>query len=140
MAVIMKAPKGCGSLSLDGRSYTPTKKGLVKVPDQHVRELIDFGFTVAAPEDSEDAEANAAFLEAQKLQEQVEAGYAEKQALDAEQARSEAAARAISDKIEGVAPAAPAPAPAADEEPAAHAADAAQDPAEAAPAAEAGKE
>ena len=82
MAVVMKAPDTCGSVSVGGRNLPITKKGLVKVPEDSVRELLDFGFRVAPPEDSDDAEAVSSWYEAENLQAAVDQGKAEKKAVD----------------------------------------------------------
>jgi len=99
MSVMMKAPDGCGSLSYAGETLVPTKKGLVRIPSAAVSELLQFGFKVADPQDSDDQEA---VLEAQQAQAAFDAGIAEKAALDAAQAATEAAAKAVSDKVQGL--------------------------------------
>ena len=102
MPVTMKFPANCGGISHGGKAYSPTKKGLAKFPDDAVRELLDFGFTVAPPEDSMDEDASAAYLQAAQLQDVVTAGAAEKADLDEAEKQGEANAKAISDKFEGV--------------------------------------
>lgn len=88
--MILKAPEGCGGMSWSGESFKITKKGLVKVPDAAVAELLQFGFIIAAPDDSEDPEALAAFVQTQAFAAEVEKAKAEKIALDAAQAAGEA--------------------------------------------------
>lgn len=101
MPVTMKAPQDCGGISFAGVSYTPSKKGLVKVPDEAVAELLNFGFTVAPPEDSMDQESADAFLVASQAQAAFEAGLQEKQALDDAEAKAQEELRAQIDKAEG---------------------------------------
>jgi len=101
MPVTMKAPEGCGGLSIEGRSYTPSKKGLVKVPDESVRLLLDWGWTVAPPEDSDDPEAAAAYLAATTLQEAVLEGNAQIAAMNQEEEARAAALKAIDAQVFG---------------------------------------
>ena len=88
-------------MSFAGVSYAPTKKGLVKVPDEAVRELLDFGFTVAPPEDSMDADAAAAYLQANELQALVQEQAAERAVLAEDEAQRQAALREIDSKLFG---------------------------------------
>ena len=101
MAVTMKAPEGCGGLCIEGRQYTPSKKGLVKVPDDSVRLLLDWGWVVAPPEDSDDPEAAAAYLAASTLQDQVVEGKTEIAALNQEEAERTATLEAINAQMFG---------------------------------------
>ena len=89
--MILQAPESCGGVSWRGQNFTITKKGLVKVPNEAVAELLPFGFTVAAPEVSDDPEAIKAFLDAQALAGLVQAQADEKKAFDDAQAAGEAA-------------------------------------------------
>ena len=98
--MILKAPDTCGSMSWGGKSYTISKKGMVKVPDEAVSELLQFGFTVAGPDDQDDPEAIAAFNAAQDQQISLQTALAEKAQLDQVQADGEAAAIAITDKVQ----------------------------------------
>ena len=91
MPVTLKFPKNCGGVCVAGVSYAPTKKGLAAFPPDAVPELLQFGFVVAPPEDSMDQEAADAYLAAVGLQEQFDAGTAERAALAAqEQAQADA--------------------------------------------------
>jgi hypothetical protein len=101
MPVTMKFPDTCGDISVAGVNYRPTKKGLAKFPDGCIRELLDFGFTVAPPEDSMDEEAAAAYLAAQGLQDQVQAGAEEIKNLNAAAAAAVEALKAIDAQVFG---------------------------------------
>jgi len=101
MPVTMQAPKDCGGISIGGVSYTISKKGLVKVPDASVREMLDFGFTVAAPDDSMDPDAAAAYLAAQGIQDAVQQGNAEIAELNRQEAERMAQLDAINQIVTG---------------------------------------
>jgi hypothetical protein len=51
----LKAPKGCGSVSFDGKSY-PVVEGVVEVPDEAAAEFTQpgWGFTPTHLKDPED--------------------------------------------------------------------------------------
>jgi len=101
MPVTLKFPPTCGDVSVAGVNYHPTKKCLAKFPDEAVRELLDFGFTVAPPEDSMDEEAAAAYLAAADLQAQVQAGAEEIKGLNEAAAAAEDALKAINAQVFG---------------------------------------
>ncbi len=54
MAAKLIAPKKSGGCSWGGQSYTPDKKGVVTVPDEAVRDLLDHGFTLAEDQTGEE--------------------------------------------------------------------------------------
>lgn len=51
--MLLRAPKGMNSVSLDGKEYK-IKKGLVEVPDNLGMQLLDHGLTVETVEPEED--------------------------------------------------------------------------------------
>jgi hypothetical protein len=55
----VKLPKTCGSVSLEGQTYTPDKTGVVDVPDPAGRILLEKPYGCKLLDEPDEAEAEA---------------------------------------------------------------------------------